>query len=77
MAKWVKHELLSGKHEHKIPQEKVMERILQEYPYIEEEDPNKFDTDEEPEQEENQQANMKVYVQNLTSQMTTLVTAMK
>ena len=54
-----------------------MERILQEYPYIEEEDPNKFDTDEEPEQEENQQANMKVYVQNLTSQMTTLVTAMK
>ena len=32
-----------------------MEKILQEYPMIEETDLNKFDTDEEPEAEGNQQ----------------------
>ena len=41
-----------------------MEKILKEYPIIQEEDLYKFDSDEEPEQEYQQQ-DMQVYIKNL------------
>ena len=76
LVKWVKQQLLQATHERKLNKDKAMEKILKEYPIIQEEDLYKFDSDEEPEQEYQQQ-DMQVYIKNLQGQMENLVGAMK
>ena len=69
LADWVYKELTESINKKKIPYEKAMEKILQQYPLLEDKK-NKFDTDEELEPSRNNRNNdMGVIMQNLQGKM--------
>ena len=53
-----------------------MEKILKEYPLIED-NIDEFYSDEEPEEIDSKQKDMKTYIDNLHTQMSTVVNALK